>query len=529
MRKYWFMAIALWAGLMLLGWAVWAARIEKTLEASAREILRQHAEARFLKEVTVEFDGQQAVLGGKVHKAVMRGLAAQIVGEELRRSSGIGAALNPVTSVRNDIVIEPLPPGWLLLVLAGERITLLGVTASEDEKEIVSQAVAKLLSKPGVDFKTLVTVDDEHAGTTETLDVTLSSLSARVRVLGDGSAVLMARAGEEWQPVERDGQDSLREALASYGVASEQWQQTYAPLLTAVWQRADEQRLATEKSARLAKLPPPHVLLAIKGGDVLLQGDVGTSALKTSLIEAALRAYPGLRVLDQLRVSNERRPVVDAAAMLGVFPLASSVGKDGLVAVAVPPYSWKSAPLSGDDVAAVIRTTIPAGIEPQLVEPDAKKVAQWFGTGVEPAPNVQIPPHLTLAVFADRVWLRGQVAEEATRTQILDAARRLYPNHLLVQFIRLNARCAPVDEALPTARSFPPAPDKDAPGIIAFAIAGEAWHAADVGAATFETGGISKSGILPDGVPPDLANDEFSEALDALKAHWDQLQKNKAR
>ncbi|MBX7211352.1 MAG: BON domain-containing protein [Verrucomicrobiaceae bacterium] len=523
------MAIALWAALMLLGWSVWAGRIEKSLEAAAREALQSHAHARFLKDVTVRFDGQEAVLTGTVHKAAMRGLAAQIVGEGLRRAPGIGAALNPVTSVRNDIAIEPLPPGWLLLAQAGEKIMLLGIAGSDDERDLVSQAVSRLLTKPGVDLRTLVEVDDERAGVSMTPDVTLSSLAAQLRSLDVDGAVFEARTGEEWRLVERSDGDALRDTLTARGVSSEQWEITVAPLLAAAWQRRDEQQKAAQEAARLARLPPPHVVLAIKGGDVLMQGDVGTSALKTMLIDAALRAYPGLRVLDMLRVSKQRRPVVDAAAMLAAFPSAANAGKAGLVAVAVPPWSWKSAPLADDDVSAVIRTTIPAGIEPRLVEADAKAVAQWFATGSDPAANPPLAPYLTLAVFADRVWLRGQVAEEATRTQVLDAVRRRYPDHLLVQFIRLNARCSPVDEALPTARSLPPAPEKEAAGVMAFAIAGEEWSTAEVNVSTFAPDGVAKAGIVPEGFSLEVAADEFSEAIDALKTHWDKLQKPPSR
>lgn len=530
MRKNWVIAIGLWAGLMLLGWIVWVSRIERSLETSAREILHQHADARFFKDVTVDFDGQEAILSGRVHKPVMRGRAAQIVGEELGRTSGIGTALNPVTSVRNEIVVEPLPPGWLLLAMTGEKATLFGVTGSDDEKDLMTQTASKLLSKPGVEFKALVVVDDEIAGQAEGFDATLASLASALRSLGFESGVLSAVAGTEWQPVAREDAETLHTRLAAAGVSAAQWKDTFSPLLADAWQRLDDARAAAAEAARLAKLPPPHVVLAIKGSEVLLQGDVGTATLKTSLIESALKAYPALRVLDLIRVSKERRPVVDAAAMLGGFPAANGAGKDGLVAVAVPPYSWKSAPLSAEsDVAALVRTTIPAGIEPHFVEADAKNVAQWFAAKSTPVSNSPVPPALTLAIFGDRVWLRGQVAEEATRTQILDAARRLYPNHLLVQYVRLNARCTPVAEALPTARSFPAAPAADAPGIVAFVLAGDAWRSADVSEVTFAPDGIAKAGIIPEGFPAAVADDEFSEALDALKSHWEKLKNDKPK
>lgn len=528
MRKYWFIAITLWAGLMLLGWAVWAARIEKTLESAAREVLRSHASARHLKSVEVSFDGQEAVLTGKVHKAAMRGLAAQIVGAELRRATGIGTSFNPVTSVRNQIEIESLPPGWLALVLDGDRIHLLGLTASDDEKEAVSEMAEKLLVKPGVNFRETVQVDEQMVGASENFDVTLASLPERIRVLDGKAVVLTARLGEEWRTHEPDAEGALKELLLSYGVDQSGWDKDIAPSLRMAQQRRAAQRHEAEQDARLAKLPPPHVILAIRGGDVVLQGEVGAASLKTQLIEATLRACAGMKVIDRLRVSAERRPKVDAATTLSFFPPISDASRTGLIAVAVPGGEWKMIGMPASDVAASVIASLPRDIDARLVESDARSVARWFAD-TSPDPGAPIKPGITLAVFADRAWLRGQVAEESSRSQILAAARKAYPTHVLVQFIRLNARCTPVEEALPTARSFPPAPAADAPGIIAFAVPGEAWKSALVTDAIFAPDGIEKSGILPSGFPAQAAVDEFSEALDALRDHLEELKKPKNR
>lgn len=528
MRKYWFIALALWAALMLLGWGVWVAGIEKTLETAAREVLRSHPDGRHLRDVTVAFDGQVAVLSGKVHRPAMRGLAAQLVGLELSRNPVIGAALNPVTSVRNQIAIEPLPSGWLALILDGSRVSLLGLAGSEEEKELAAGAVRKLVVKPGVDFRVSVAVDDEVAGPAANPETSTAALPAILRSLDGRAAVLTARIGEDWRTSEPDAEDVLRELLSTYGVGLGAWEKELLPLLKSAQQRRAAQRHEAEVEARLAKLPPPHVILAVRGGDALLRGEVGSAALKTQLLEAALRSCAGMRVLDQLRVASSRRPSVDASATLSFFPPVSDASRTGLVAVAIPGGQWKVAGLPAGDLVASILATLPRGVDAGLVEPDARSVAQWFAT-TSPDPAAPVKPCVTLAVFGDRAWLRGQVAEESTRSQIVDAVRRSYPGHVLVQFIRLNARCAAVQEALPTARSCPAAPAPDAPGIIAFAVPGEAWKAAPVTEAVFAADGIEKSGILPAGFPPAAAGEEFAEALDALKTHLDQLRKTNTK
>ena len=73
------------------------------------------------------------------------------------------------------------------------------------------------------------------------------------------------------------------------------------------------------------------------------------------------------------------------------------------------------------------------------------------------------------------------------------------------------------------------APAADASGIIAFAVPGEAWKSVPVSDAVFAPDGIEKAGILPPGFPSAVAMDEFAEALDALKTHWEQLKKTNTK
>lgn len=524
MRKFWLIAIALWSGLMLLGWIVWASRIERTLESAAGEVLRSHPDARHLKKVSVVFHGQEAVLTGSVPRAALRGLAGKLVGEELRRASGVGATLNPVTSVRNEIAIEPLPLGWMMLVLDGPRITLVGLAGSEEERDAVKRSVENLIVKPGLEFHADVRVDDEAVGETENIDVTLSSLPAKLRAAGSRVSVLTAILGMEWQVHQPDAQGKLHEQSLANGVTEKDWDLRLLPVVKRAQMSRAIEREKAEAEDRAAQLPPPHVILAARGGDVLIEGEVGTATLKTQLIEAALRACAGMRVVDLIRVSDVRRPKIDAAATLSFFPPISDATRAGLIAVAVPGGEWKVASLPANDLVASILAALPRDMNPKLVEPDAKNVARWFATAGSDAMTAA-KACVTLVVFGNSVWLRGQVAEEATRTQILDGARNAYPAHLLVHVITLNARCNPVTEALPTARSFPPAPAKDAPGIVAFAVAGEAWKSAPASGEITAPGGIEKAGILPADFPAGVAADEFSEALDALKAHLEQLKK----
>lgn len=525
--RHWLTAIALFGSLWLLGWLVWAPRIERKLQAAAESAIAQNSEAAFLKHLSVSFDGRRAVLSGLVTKERRRNLAAAIVSEQVR-TGGLASRLNPVSAVRDEIKVEPLPPGGVMLALAGHKISLAGIVATDDERAAVSREVQMLLSKPGTEFSSQIIVDDERTSEGGNPAATLSSLPSQIRQHGEVAGVFFARLGGGWQYLHPASLLAVRQKAQSLAWTDEEWEAGLLPLAKEAAAFHEKQKLAAEETARLAKLPPAHIIAALAGNRVLLRGELSSAGLKTQIVAAALRQYEGRQVIDEIRVTANRRPVADASEVLGAMPQPPAGSWLKFAAVIVPGHAWNIANVAGSNPSSAIAAAMPEGFDPQLAESDAKAAAAWLADSV-PAAVALERPHLALAVFSDRVWLRGQVAEESSRSQLLNAARRAYPGRLLVHFVRLNARCLPVESVQQTALSFPAAPANEAPGIMAVAVPGEVWKQADASESLFTTDGLVKAGIVPDDIPADVLLEEFGEAIDALKPHLERLRKTQAR
>jgi osmotically-inducible protein OsmY len=528
MRKNWVIAIALWAALMLLGRFVWSGRIESSLEMLARQTLESHPESLQFKDVHVEFEGQTAVLTGQVNKGAARGLVENIVRQELRKPSLFGGKLNPVASVRNQIDIEPLPPGWLVLWVSKERADLSGVIGSQDELEELTASVKKKCDKPGRQFQSTLRVDSDRFGAGGDLESTLTDLDREMTSVDPKGRGLVSQVGSTWSPLPLSDLGEMKSALAQKGMVESDWIQNIQGLAKAASEKWETNVREEMEAARRGKLPLPHVFLASKGESVLVQGIVGTAELKTLIIDAALKAYPEKKVVDQISISTNRRPVVDVSTLLLFFPTPTTASGGKQLAFGMPGEGWKIADMASGDLEAAITSVIPKGIETTLVNADQAAVVKWIQAADEEK-AATLKPYLTLAIFGSRVWLRGEVAEEATRSQIVEAVRRTYPNHLLVQYIRLNPRCMPADGPLQTALSLPVAPEAGSAGILAFAVPGEVWRKVEVTPALLEPNGVSRSGIVPAGPLFQIAAEDFSEALDALKNHQLQLGKPKTQ
>ncbi len=525
--RHWLIAIILLATFWLAGWIVCVPGIESALEEAAHEALAAREDARHWRDVGVTFIGQEAVLGGKVSKPEHRDEALRVVRDSVRLA---GSGLNPVTDVSDEIEVVPLPPGWAMLSLAGDKVTLLGIAGSEPETTAITDEVHRLFARPGMAFQSALHVDEERAADAATLDVTLQSLPLKLKSAERDGAVFVARLGEEWRSFHPAAAGTLEEALMACGATKDEWTREISPVVAAAATRRATLAQKAEERERHSRLPAPHVILCINGTRVLLRGEVGTAAAKTALIEAAVKNYGSLQIIDELRVSAARRPDVDATSALENLPALDAEGGTRLAAVSVSGGEWRMAKLTADENRAALLATLPDGFDVKLAGADAEAASKWLGVPkAVPLGDPRMQPHLALAVFSDRVWLRGEVAQESERSQILAAARRSYPNHLLVQFVRLNARCRPVEQVLHTTGSFPIAPDKAAPGLIAFVVPGDIWQAADVTPDVLAPDGLAKAGIVDEEFPVELAREEFSEALDAVAAHLKEINRTPAK
>jgi hypothetical protein len=124
------------AGLWLLAFWLAAAlgmapRIERQLAGIATALTRELPTGYSAPEV--HFEGQTAIVSGRVRREIQRAEIITTVKEKVRASSLLGSGLNPVLRVADALEIEPYPPGWLMIAANGPRGQLLGTAATEYE------------------------------------------------------------------------------------------------------------------------------------------------------------------------------------------------------------------------------------------------------------------------------------------------------------------------------------------------------------------------------------------------------------
>lgn len=458
-------------GVLLLFWLAggWVVRpvIEQALADRAR------AELADFQGVEVSFRGQQARLTGKVRWESERRQAEEEIKNHVRASlpvsAGLGGGLNPVTDVVNAIDVVPMEPGWMVLLADGSGATLLGTAATPEEARDLSEAVRRRWETLGGSLKTQVGDELARFDEASSIERTLASVPRPLRT-DDPDARCQCwgvRLGRSWERWSLNAAEAvLKRDAQSLGVSEAEWSARLWPAITAMRQRRDAEKARLAEERRLAGLPPPHMIAAFSRDRLLLRGEVGSPGTKTAFLASVVDTLPGVRVLDDIRVSGTRRPGVD----WGVPGRSGDAGETS-VQYALTGSRWT--PLQ--DGQAI--EPIPDGVNAGDIAADLRVVREWLAGGNAGIPSLPAPPQpafLTLAIFADRVLLAGQIAEEAHRSHLVEKAGQVYGTHREVQsdglLVRGNCEASPA--ILHTALSFPTPAD----GVLAVAKPGQEWR-----------------------------------------------------
>lgn len=514
------------AGILLVFWLLGAlltaSGLQERLELAARSALAgQTALAPRLARLRVTFEGQQARLAGSVRSEQDREAAVAVVRDQVRAPTpffgSLGLRLNPVASVRDDIQIAPLPPGWLMLATTGPEARLLGSAATDFEARDLARSIQDAWGSLGGRVEGLPTVDSERHDEAPAVATSLRSLPPPQPV----PALHVAPIGSVWRALPLEESDTtLHDQALMLGVTETEWQEQVAPALRRVRSAREQQRRATEEARRLAALPPGHVFVAVRDGEITLRGEVGTEGVKQSLLDEALILFASHRLHDEIRVSARRRPGDDFAPLTTALlpPGKSKAGKTlflGFDHEAWKPVDWQVA-----HDAAPWKDQLPSGTDAVLLQGDSAAVIDWLQGAAKPAPPVHTrPAFLTLALFDGKAVLCGQVAEEATREQVIAAVRRAYAPRFQVQHDHLlvEADCRPFRSLLNTLKSLPPPSLDPTSAILAIAAPAESWRVLPVTADLVEAGGLGRSGGLSSPLSPALVENRSQEALEQLR------------
>ena len=276
---------------------------------------------------------------------------------------------------------------------------------------------------------------------------------------------------------------------------------------------------------RLEGLAPGHVVMAVRGSQILLRGELGSDQVGERLVEAVRAACPDRIVIDEVAHSSHRKPEDSPKLLSSTMPKLPRGLLTKYLIVGTPDTGWKTLDLEELDVEnsdSITQAMLPEGLDRRLALPDLTTALTWINS-IDSAPMQRdvsrMPPYFMLTAVGDHVYLRGAVAEEAVRTQVEAAARRLYASRELDVQVRLDGTCQSIGQALQTLATLPPPPSPDTAGFIAFAFGGDEWHSKPAQARLLEAQGLQQSGLLPDGLSVNLFMPDVLSIAAAVKAH----------
>jgi hypothetical protein len=526
------------AGLWLLAFWLAAAlgmapRIELQLAESATALTRELPTGYSAPEV--RFEGQTAIVSGRVRREGQREKIVATLKEKVRTRSLLGGGLNPVQSVANALEIEPYPPGWLMIAANGPRGQLLGTAATEYEARDLATLMGQRWSEKGGYLDNRVRPAPEQHDEAPEVQVTLAKLPLPRAESGGGDSaqIQIARIGSDWKRLIVDAKDNdLHEQITELGITAPDWEKAILPVIQNVRRYQSDQRSRVAEAERQAKLPPPHLFIAARDKRLLVRGELATLAYKRELLNALIAAFPEWRVLDDLRVNVQRRAVGEFGPITEAL-LPPETSDDPKLAgkslfLGLPGEAWKKVDFLVGGDAQPWKELLPKDLLPDLLKDDSRMVIEWLQGSAKGIPKLPIrlqPSFITLTLLPDKVILAGQVAEESSRTQIIDTAKQKYSGRALVIAESLLARgtCEPSGDLQQTLRSLPDLPDAESPGSIAFSKPGEIWKSIPASEKLTAAGAVAASGILPQDFPAAMAEDTFLDGFDHLRHYWKSL------
>lgn len=521
--KTWWLPFLLWTVLWLAG-SLWsAAGLQHEIGRAAQAVLF-HSDGPRLSATA---RGRQLVLQGTVHRESDVQRAREKLLREVRVPGllSLGSKFNPVESVRSEVELDLKPEGWGVVVATSHQVKLTGRCGSEFESQRVEGSLnaggrlsAQLRNDLGVDGDTFIE-SDRLEGTTHSA----LSLDDASRARG---LIAFARWGSAWQSFDpSQPAESLRQQLLAAGLPASAWTEGVSDEVQRARVAHSHWVAEQEQVKRLATLPPGHVVLAQRGDTVLLRGELGTPQLCSLIVGAVSKAAVQRRIVDELVPSVHRRPESDASLLATTVPPMAGGLMSKMLAVGTPSSGWRRIDLAAldiEDESTFGPDLLPLGLDLRLVLPDVLTALTWLHSiNHEPRKPAEgkILPHLLLAAAGDRVFLRGAVAEEAVRAQVVAAARRLYVGRVVDADIRLDSACSPTSTILQTVTSLPVLPAQNTTGLFGVAVAGQVWQSQPLRAAWLDEAGLAASGLLPPNVSAAQVMPDLLGLVSPLTAH----------
>ena len=524
MKRLWLLAL-LWA-VLCLGGAMWAALgLQGEVAYAAASIMADSGGPPQGMQVAAQ--GQSVVLLGTVSRQSDMDRAVQQMGRELRLPGllGLGSGINPVMRVINELSLVPRPEGWGVLAATSSAVHLRGVAASDNEANRLSLAV-RSAGQLGRAFSSDLAVDGEVFVESDKLETSIQTVPSLTSESLKHGVLAVTTWGRQWQVLEvTKPAEVLRHQVLALGLPESAWETDLFAEVVRVSEAHKTYIADAEEQHRQESLAPGHVVMAVRGSQILLRGELGSEQACELLADAIRMACQDRIVIDELAHSSHRKPEDSPKLLASTVPRLPSGLLTKFIAVGTPDKGWKTLDLEALDVEnhdTITQAMLPDGLDRRLALPDVATGLTWINS-IDSAPMqrdvARNLPYFMLTAVGNHVYLRGAVAEEAVRTQVEAAARRLYATRELDVDVRLDATCQSIGQALQTTATLPPPPAPDTAGFIGFAFNGDEWHVKPAQARVLEPQGLQQSGLLPEGLSVNLILPDVLAVAPAVKAH----------
>jgi hypothetical protein len=343
-------------------------------------------------------------------------------------------------------------------------------------------------------------------------------------------SVHVVNLGEPWKHLDlQQPFDPLLKELPHVAMAARESEDQLRRLLRYQLDIAAVEASKQKEQQRIEKLPPAHLIVAQRAGNVLLLGSLGSMEQKQLFLQALRQG--GTEPVDELLISKQRRPQDSLASLAkSLRPLPELEAEVVRIAFAGD-KEWSTLAhrdLDERDPGPQMMESLGASRPIALLVPDMQKMLHWLHSvdSWEPKPVAAPSGHLWLVQVGSSVLLRGTVPDEGSRTQLEAAARQRYAGRELKVDLFTDGSLPPCGTVLTTCNALPERTALDTMGTVSFALPGEAWTTEVARELVFTALGLQHSKLLPATVPVERIMPDVLETWPIARDHMQLVQRN---